>query len=57
MTRVIYPGTFDPITNGHTDLVVRASRMFGEVVVAIAAGHHKSPVFSLDERVALARET
>ncbi len=54
-TRVIYPGTFDPITNGHIDLVTRASRMFDEVVVAIAIGHHKNPVFSLDERVALAK--
>lgn len=53
MTRVIYPGTFDPVTNGHADLIERASKMFDEVVVAIAAGHHKSPVFSLDERVAL----
>lgn len=53
MTRVIYPGTFDPVTNGHADLIERASKMFDEVVVAIAAGHHKSPVFTLDERVAL----
>ncbi len=53
MTRVIYPGTFDPITNGHADLIERASRMFDEVVVAIAAGHHKSPVFDLNERVTL----
>ena len=54
-TRVIYPGTFDPITNGHIDLVSRAAKMFDEVVVAIAIGHHKNPVFSLDERVALAK--
>ena len=54
-TRVIYPGTFDPITNGHVDLVARAARMFDEVVVAIAIGHHKNPVFSLDERVRLAK--
>jgi pantetheine-phosphate adenylyltransferase len=56
MTRVIYPGTFDPITNGHVDLVVRASRMFDQVVVAIAAGHHKNPVFTLEQRVALANQ-
>ena len=56
-TRVIYPGTFDPITNGHIDLVTRAARMFDEVVVAIAIGHHKNPVFSLEERVALAKES
>ena len=54
-TRVIYPGTFDPITNGHIDLVTRASKMFDEVVVAIAIGHHKNPVFSLEERVELAK--
>lgn len=41
-TRVIYPGTFDPITNGHIDLVTRAAKMFDEVVVAIAIGHHKT---------------
>ena len=56
MTRVVYPGTFDPITNGHSDLVARASRMFDEVVVAIAAGHHKNPVFTLDQRVELAKK-
>lgn len=56
-TRVIYPGTFDPITNGHVDLVTRASRMFDEVVVAIAIGHHKKPLFSLDERVRLAKSS
>ena len=56
-TRVIYPGTFDPITNGHIDLVSRASKMFDEVVVAIAIGHHKNPVFTLEERVALAKES
>lgn len=52
-TKVLYPGTFDPITNGHVDLVVRASKMFDEVVVAIAAGHHKNPVFTLQQRVEL----
>jgi len=51
----IYPGTFDPITNGHVDLVQRACRLFDHVVVAIAAGGAKAPVFSLDERVTLAR--
>ena len=56
-TRVIYPGTFDPITNGHIDLVTRASKMFDEVVVAIAIGHHKNPVFTLEERVELAKES
>jgi pantetheine-phosphate adenylyltransferase len=52
----IYPGTFDPITNGHLDLVQRACRLFDHVVVAIAAGGAKAPVFTLDERVALAQE-
>lgn len=57
MTRtVIYPGTFDPITNGHTDLVQRAAKLFDEVVIAIARGSAKTPVFSLEERVSLVRE-
>ena len=56
-TRVIYPGTFDPITNGHIDLVSRAAKRFDEVVVAIAIGHHKNPVFSLEERVDLAQKS
>ena len=54
-SRVIYPGTFDPITNGHIDLVTRAAKMFDEVVVAIAIGHHKNPIFTLEERVKLAQ--
>lgn len=56
-SRIIYPGTFDPITKGHIDLVVRAAKMFDEVVVAIAVGHHKNPVFSLEERVHLAQQS
>lgn len=52
----IYPGTFDPITNGHTDIVERATRMFDLVIVAIAGSTGKSPTFSTAERVALARE-
>ena len=52
----IYPGTFDPITNGHIDLVERAARMFDRVVVAVAENRNKSPLFSLDERVAMVRE-
>jgi len=55
-TRVVYPGTFDPITNGHLDLVERAARMFDEVVVAIAASEKKGPLFSLEERITLTRE-
>lgn len=51
----LYPGTFDPITNGHTDLVRRALRLFDEVVLAVAANPKKQPLFALDERVELAR--
>jgi pantetheine-phosphate adenylyltransferase len=53
---VIYPGTFDPITNGHSDIVLRASRIFDRVIVAVAAGTVKSTRFSTDERVQLARQ-
>ncbi len=53
--RVIYPGTFDPITNGHVDLIGRAARLFDRVIVGVAASPSKKPMFSLDERVALAR--
>lgn len=56
MRSVVYPGTFDPITNGHMDLVLRAARLFDRVVVAVAADTHKAPTFSIDERVALVRE-
>ncbi len=52
----MYPGTFDPITLGHEDLVRRATRLFDKVVVAIAANPSKEPMFSLDERVSLAQE-
>ena len=52
----IYPGTFDPITLGHEDLMRRAAGMFGRLVLAVAAGHHKRTFFSLDERLAMARE-
>ena len=52
----MYPGTFDPITLGHEDLVRRACRLFDKVVIAIAANPGKEPMFSLEERVALAEE-
>jgi pantetheine-phosphate adenylyltransferase len=52
----VYPGTFDPLTRGHEDLVRRAARLFDRVIVAIAAGHHKRALFSLAERVEMARE-
>jgi len=51
----MYPGTFDPITNGHVDLVRRAARLFDRVVLAVAASPRKAPLFSLEERIALAR--
>jgi pantetheine-phosphate adenylyltransferase len=51
----VYPGTFDPITNGHEDLVRRAAGIFDRVVVGIAANPYKTPLFPLDERVKLAR--
>ncbi len=51
----LYPGTFDPITNGHTDLIRRATRLFDQVVVTIAANPEKKPLFSLAERIDLAR--
>ena len=50
----VYPGTFDPITHGHTDLVSRAARVFGKVIVAIAESPHKTPFFSLEKRIELA---
>lgn len=54
-TRVIYPGTFDPITNGHLDLIERAAAMFDRVIVGVAYNPTKKPLFDLDERVALAQ--
>lgn len=51
----LYPGTFDPITNGHADLVRRAARLFDKVIVAVAANPQKKPLFDLEERVRLAR--
>jgi pantetheine-phosphate adenylyltransferase len=56
MTGAMYPGTFDPMTNGHYDLVRRAADIFDRVVVAIAENPGKAPLFTLDERVELARE-
>ena len=56
MNRVLYPGTFDPITKGHGDLVERASRLFDHVIIAVAASPKKNPLFPLEQRVALAQE-
>src|ERR1700704_5164589 len=56
MIKAVYPGTFDPITLGHQDLVRRAAALFGEIVVGIAASQTKDPFFTVEERVRLARE-
>ena len=56
MHSVVYPGTFDPITNGHSDLIVRASNLFERVVVAVAEDTVKQPAFTIDQRIALAEE-
>ena len=55
MRTVIYPGSFDPLTNGHLDLIQRAARLFDRVIVAVAASESKSPLFSLSERVEMVR--
>src|SRR5665811_1949908 len=55
-TRAVYPGTFDPLTRGHEDLVRRAALVFDELVVGVADSRGKQPFFTLDERVAMARE-
>jgi pantetheine-phosphate adenylyltransferase len=52
----VYPGTFDPITLGHEDVVRRATQLFEHVIVAVAAGHHKKTLFSLEERIDMVRE-
>ena len=56
LSRVIYPGTFDPITNGHLDLIERAADMFDEVIIAVAASPSKNTMFSLDQRVQFAQD-
>jgi pantetheine-phosphate adenylyltransferase len=56
MNIVVYPGTFDPITNGHFDLIERGARMFDKVIIAIAASPGKQPALDLDSRVALTEE-
>jgi len=55
MTKIaLYPGTFDPITNGHYDIIARALNLFDEVIVAVADSHDKKPLFSLEQRVIMA---
>jgi len=56
MDKVVYPGTFDPITRGHEDLVRRASRLFDHVIVAVAVNSGKRPFFSVEERVDMAQK-
>ena len=57
MTTVIYPGTFDPITNGHLDIIERSAALFSRTIVAVAASPSKRPLFSLSERVVLAQQS
>ena len=52
----VYPGTFDPMTLGHEDVIRRASQLFSKVIVAVAAGHHKKAMFTLAERIDMAKE-
>jgi|TARA_B110000438_G_scaffold147102_1_gene141676 pantetheine-phosphate adenylyltransferase len=54
MKTIVYPGTFDPITNGHVDLIERASKLFDKIVIGIASNQKKSPLFTVDERIHLA---
>jgi len=54
--KAIYPGTFDPVTNGHIDIITRAAKLFPEVVVAVASNSAKQPFFSLEKRIELVRE-
>src|SRR5579864_1489112 len=56
MIKAVYPGTFDPITRGHQDLVRRAAALFDQVIVGIAASQAKRPFFTLEERITLARD-
>jgi pantetheine-phosphate adenylyltransferase len=55
--KAVYPGSFDPITNGHLDIIERASRIFGEVVVAVAPNSSKKAAFSVEERIEMIRES
>ncbi|MCH9755785.1 MAG: pantetheine-phosphate adenylyltransferase [Gammaproteobacteria bacterium] len=56
MQKAIYPGTFDPITNGHVDLIIRASKLFPELIVAVASNQPKQPFFSLETRIACVQQ-
>ena len=54
--RGVYPGTFDPVTNGHMDIISRATRIVDQLIIGVAANDEKNPLFTLDERVAMVRE-
>lgn len=56
MVRAVYPGTFDPLTRGHEDIIRRGASLFDSVVVGVAASRGKNPIFSVDERIEIARE-
>ena len=57
MKTVVYPGTFDPITNGHIDLVERAAKLFDKIIIGIAISQRKNPLFDIDERIQLAEQS
>ena len=56
-TIAMYPGSFDPVTNGHLDIIKRSSRMFDKVIVAVLVNSAKTPLFTVEERVAMLRES
>ncbi len=55
-TLAVYPGSFDPLTNGHVDIITRGARLFDRIIVAILVNAEKAPLFSMDERLEIARE-
>lgn len=57
MSTLLYPGTFDPITLGHENIICRSANLCDHLIIAVAIGHHKSPLFSLEERLAMVKDT